>query len=113
MRNVIAALLTLLTTTALHAQCVDVAGVVGQLDGARMKQTVDKLVSFGTRHTLSETVSETRGIGAARRWIFDELSRVAAASNGRMTVAYQSSMQQGPRTNNVPVEMINVVATIR
>lgn len=112
-RALITASLTLLTTATLHAQCADIAGVVGRLDGARMKQTVEKLVSFGTRHTLSDTTSDTRGIGAARRWIFDELTRIAAASNGRMTVAYQSSMQQGPRTNNTPAEMINVVATIR
>jgi len=112
-RTVIAAALALLTSTALHAQCADIAGVLGRLDGARMKLTVEKLVSFGTRHTLSDTKSDTRGIGAARRWIFDELTRVAAASNGRMTVSYQSSMQQGPRTNNTPAEMINVVATIR
>jgi hypothetical protein len=95
MRRVLTVLAILLTTAALHAQCADVAGIVGQLDGARMKQTVEKLVSFGTRHTLSDTTSDTRGIGAARRWIFDEMTRVAAASNGKMTVAYQSSMQQG------------------
>ena len=113
MRRALVVITLLLTAATLHAQCADVTSLVGQLDGARMKQTVEKLVSFGTRHTLSDTTSETRGIGAARRWIFDELSRVAAASNGRMTVAYQSSMQQGPRTKNVPAEMINVVATIR
>ena len=78
-----------------------------------MKQTVEKLVSFGTRHTLSDTTSPTRGIGAARKWIFDEMTRIAAASNGHMTVAYQSSMQKSARTKNEPVEMINVVATIR
>jgi hypothetical protein len=112
-RVLIAIALALLTTITLHAQCADVVGVVGRLDGVRMKQTVEKLVSFGTRHTLSDPTSDTRGIGAARRWIFDELTHVAAASNGRMTVAYQSSMQQGPRTRNAPAEMINVVATIR
>jgi hypothetical protein len=112
-RALIASILALLITATLHAQCADVTKLVGQLDGGRMKQTVEKLVSFGTRHTLSDTTSTTRGIGAARRWIFEELTRVAAASNGRMTVAYQSSMQQAQRTNNVPVEMINVVATIR
>jgi hypothetical protein len=105
--------LILATTATLHAQCADVASVVGQIDGAKMKQTVEKLVSFGTRHTLSDTTSDTRGIGAARRWIFNEMTKVAAASNGRMTVAYQSSMQQGPRTHNTPAEMINVVATIK
>lgn len=114
MRRVMtAAIAFLLTAVTLHAQCADVAGIVGELDGARMKQTVEKLVSFGTRHTLSDTTSATRGIGAARRWIFDELTRVAATSSGRMTVAYQSSMQQAPRTKNEPVEIINVVATIR
>src|SRR6478736_5807511 len=98
MRRLSIAAAILLTTASLHAQCADVATITGQLDGARMKQTVEKLVSFGTRHTLSDTTSETRGIGAARKWIFDELTRVAAVSGGRMTVAYQSSMQQGPRT---------------
>lgn len=86
--------------------------IVEQLDGARMKATVEKLVSFGTRNTLSETQSTTRGIGAARRWIFDEMTRYAASSNGRMTVSYVSSMPQGPRTNNQPVEVVDVVATI-
>jgi hypothetical protein len=114
MRIVLTTALAIAVTTAtLHAQCADVAGITGQLDGARMKQTVEKLVSFGTRHTLSDTTSATRGIGAARRWIFDEMTRIAAASSGRMTVEYQSSMQKGPRTKNEPVEMINVVATIR
>ncbi len=112
-RALITITLLLLTTATLHAQCADVTNLVAQLDGARMKQTVEKLVSFGTRHTLSDTTSDTRGIGAARRWIFDEMTRIAAASNGHMTVAYQTSMQQGPRTKNVPTEMINVVATIR
>src|ERR1051325_5286191 len=113
MRRIVIAIAILLAAAALHAQCADVASIVGQLDAARMKQTVDKLVSFGTRHTLSDTTSDTRGIGAARKWIFYEMSKVAGASNGRMTVAYQSSMQQGPRTKNVPVEMVNVVATIK
>ncbi len=113
MRRLPIAAAILLTAASLHAQCADVAGITGQLDGARMKQTVEKLVSFGTRHTLSDTTSATRGIGAARKWIFDEMSRAAATSNGRMTVSYQSSMQQGPRTKNLPVEMVNVVATIR
>ncbi len=114
MRRVLLVVISFLPFAAsLHAQCADVAGVTGQLDGARMKQTVEKLVSFGTRHTLSDTTSPTRGIGAARKWIFDEMTRIAATSSGRMTVAYQSSMQKNVRTKNEPVEMINVVATIR
>ncbi|HYM61037.1 MAG TPA: M28 family peptidase [Thermoanaerobaculia bacterium] len=87
--------------------------VLAQIDGARMKATVEKLVSFGTRHTLSDTRSDTRGIGAARRWVFDEMSRYAAASEGRMAVSYQSSMQQSARTGGQPVEIVNVMAVIR
>ena len=87
--------------------------ILGQIDGARMKATVERLVTFGTRHTLSDTQSPTRGIGAARKWILDEMTRYAAASDGRMTVAFQSSMQQSARTGNKPAEVVNVVATIR
>jgi hypothetical protein len=87
--------------------------IVAELDGTRMKATVDKLVSFGTRSTLSDATSPTRGIGAARTWIFEELSRYAAASGGRMTVAYQSSMHSNKRTADKPVEVVNVVATLR
>jgi hypothetical protein len=113
MRRLMIASALFLFAASLHAQCADVAAITGQLDGARMKQTVEKLVSFGTRHTLSDTTSPTRGIGAARKWIFDEMTRIAATSSGRMTVAYQSSMQKSARTKNEPVEMINVVATIK
>jgi hypothetical protein len=113
MRRLLIASVLFLFAATLHAQCADVAAITGQLDGARMKQTVEKLVSFGTRHTLSDTTSPTRGIGAARKWIFDEMTRIASASSGRMTVAYQSSMQKSVRTKNEPVEMINVVATIK
>jgi len=113
MTRVLTASALFLFAATLHAQCADVSTITGQLDGARMKQTVEKLVSFGTRHTLSDTTSPTRGIGASRKWIFDEMTRIAATSSGRMTVAYQSSMQKSVRTKNEPVEMINVVATIK
>jgi len=46
--------------------------LVAAPDPARIEATVAHLVSFGTRHTLSDTASETRGIGAARRWLARE-----------------------------------------
>src|SRR5260221_160909 len=106
-------LLSLAFTTALFAAPPPLDDVLARLDAAHLKANVDKLASFGTRHTLSDTTSATRGIGAARKWIFDEMSKWAAESGGRMTVEYQSSMQQSKRTNDTPTEMINVVATIR
>jgi Zn-dependent M28 family amino/carboxypeptidase len=110
MRRALIPLLLLLSSAA-HAETLD--EILAHIDAGRLKGDIDKLAGFGTRHSLSDTVSTTRGIGAARHWIFDEMSRAAAASGGRMTVAYQSSMQQSKRTNDQPAEMINVVATIR
>ena len=46
-----------------------VEAIVQRIQPAPLQATVAKLVGFGTRHTLSETASEVRGIGAARRWL--------------------------------------------
>ncbi len=86
--------------------------ILQELDGQRMKQTVEKLVSFGTRHSLSDTESPTRGVGAARKWILEEMSRYAAESQGHMTAAFQTSKQRAARTSNAEVDMVNVVATV-
>jgi hypothetical protein len=116
MRRAIVTFLALALATAASAQDSAVKHldeILAHVDAARLKAIDDKLASFGTRHSLSDTTSTTRGIGAARKWIFDEMSRWAAESGGHMTVEYQSSMQQAKRTNDKPAEMINVVATIR
>ena len=49
--------------------------IVSEISAANIEANIRKLVGFGTRHTMSDTVSETRGIGAARRWIKGELER--------------------------------------
>ncbi|HET8816158.1 MAG TPA: peptidase M28, partial [Pseudidiomarina sp.] len=54
----------------------------------RIEQDIKKLVSFGTRHTLSETESDTRGIGAARRWIKAEFDKISANCGGCLDVYY-------------------------
>jgi hypothetical protein len=53
------------------------------------------LAGFGTRNTYSDTLSDTRGIGAARRWIKAEFDRISAACGGCLEVYYQSSIVQG------------------
>ncbi|MFT5713391.1 MAG: hypothetical protein ACI9DQ_001803, partial [Glaciecola sp.] len=50
--------------------------IAKDISAARIEQDIRTLVSFGTRHTLSETESETRGIGAARRWIKEEFDKI-------------------------------------
>jgi hypothetical protein len=78
----------------------------------RIQQTIDKLVSFGTRHTLSSQTDPNRGIGAATNWVFDQFQQYAATSDGRMTVEKQTFVQPpGPR-NPTPVTVTNVIATL-
>ncbi len=78
----------------------------------RIEQDVRALVGFGTRNTLSDTLSSTRGIGAARRWIKAEMDRISADCGGCMDVFYQESLEEGPRLPH-PVNVVNVVAVIR
>jgi hypothetical protein len=78
----------------------------------RIQQTIAKLVSFGTRNTLSSQTDPNRGIGAATNWVLDQFQQAAAASDGRMTVEKQSFVQPpGPR-NPTPVTVTNVIATL-
>lgn len=66
-------------------------------DPARLKASVEKLVSFGTRHTLSSPDHPTRGIGAARRWAGSALSRIADDCDGCISVATIAREFTGPR----------------
>lgn len=76
----------------------------------RIEKDIRKLVSFGTRHTLSETESDTRGIGAARRWIFDEFTRISEACGGCLEVMYVSDTVSGETRIPDPVEVVSVIA---
>lgn len=97
-----------------HPQRPDLAlrEALSEIDPNRIEATINALVGFGTRHTLSSQDDPTRGIGAARDWLFAELQSYAAASGGRMTVEKQSSVQApGPRVP-VPTVITNVIATL-
>ncbi|MBB4904163.1 M20/M25/M40 family metallo-hydrolase [Actinophytocola algeriensis] len=91
----------------------ELRAILREVDPDRIEAIVRKLVSFGTRHTLSTQDDPARGIGAARDWIFAELRRYAAASNGRMTVELQSYIQEPAPRIPVPTRITNVVATLR
>ncbi|MCU7728997.1 M20/M25/M40 family metallo-hydrolase [Actinoplanes sp. KI2] len=91
----------------------ELRAILREIDPRRIEATIRKLVSFGTRHTLSVQDDPARGIGAARDWIFAELQRYAAASNGRMTVELQSFIQPVSNRIPVPTRITNVVATLR
>jgi len=58
----------------------------------RIEKDIRKLVSFGTRHTLSDTLSQTRGIGAARRWIKSEFETISNNCNNCLEVSFQRNL---------------------
>ena len=88
----------------------DVRGVIDAVSPQRLRQTIDRLDAFGTRHTLSDTESNERGIGAARRWLGEQLQAIADAS-GRddIKVELMRHLQEAGRRNPVAVEVVNPV----
>ncbi|MCB0588872.1 MAG: peptidase M28, partial [Phaeodactylibacter sp.] len=76
---------------------------------------IRKLVGFGTRHTLSDTLSDTRGIGAARRWIKAEFDKISESCDGCLEVFYQRSLvpAEGNRRFVEDTWVVNVVAIQR
>jgi hypothetical protein len=91
--------------------------MLGQMKASNLERTVDKLVSFGTRQTLSSTTDPKRGIGAARDYIFNTLQGYAAASGGRMTVQKQTFIQPKSKDPNARnprnTQITNIVATLK
>src|ERR1044071_7841173 len=83
-----------------------------QVDDRRIEATIQKLVSFGTRHTESSQTDPNRGVGAAINYVFNTMQGYAAQSNGRMTVALQT-YHQPPVANTIlnpdGVDITNVV----
>lgn len=88
-------------------------GLVDQVSGANIEATIEKLVSFGTRHTLSTQNDTKRGIGAARDWIASEMRKYAEESEGRMTVTVPGYIQGVANRIPFPVKISNVLATIK
>jgi len=90
-----------------------IAKIVMEIDPRNIENTIRKLVSFGTRNTLSEQNNPNRGIGAARDWLYGEFMKAAQSSGGRMTVEKQTFEQ--PKTARVPqpTMLTNIVATLK
>ncbi|HEY1006911.1 MAG TPA: M20/M25/M40 family metallo-hydrolase [Sphingobacteriaceae bacterium] len=87
--------------------------MVEEVSSGNIESIVRKLVSFETRHSLSDTTSKKTGIGAARNWIKAEFERYAQASGGRMKVEFDTFTQPADgRRVPVPTVMKNVVAIL-
>ncbi|MBS1525055.1 MAG: M28 family metallopeptidase [Bacteroidetes bacterium] len=84
-----------------------------EVSSKNIETIIRKLVSFKTRHTLSDTTSKTTGIGAARNWIKSEYEKYAADSHGRMTVQFDTVTQPPKERINRPVVLKNVLAILK
>ncbi|WP_170005204.1 M28 family peptidase [Pseudopontixanthobacter vadosimaris] len=78
----------------------------------RLRSDVEKLVSFGTRHTLSEQDSDTRGIGAARRWGEAQFRQISARCGDCLEIVTPERIVEGRRIPQ-PTRLVNVVAIQR
>lgn len=87
--------------------------IAADVSAQRIEQDIRKLVSFGTRHTLSDTKSDTRGIGAARRWIKQEFDKISAACGNCLEVYYQSATISGEKRIPDATEVVSVIAIQR
>jgi Zn-dependent M28 family amino/carboxypeptidase len=79
---------------------------------ARLHDTIAHLVGFGTRHTLSDTKSDKRGIGAARRWVKAQFEAISRECGGCIEVVTPSQVFSGERIPK-PAEVMDVVAIKR
>jgi Zn-dependent M28 family amino/carboxypeptidase len=86
--------------------------IIDAVSADRIQKNIKTLVDFGTRHTLSDTLSDTRGIGAARRWIKSEFENISTDCNNCLSVFYQKNfIKKGTGKRIVhDVEIVNVVA---
>ena len=87
--------------------------MLAEVDPARIKNIITTLANFGTRHTLSSQTNKTRGIGAARDWIYSYMRDLARPSNGSMNVYFDSYIQGVASRISFPVNITNVVAEIK
>ncbi len=89
--------------------------IISAASPERIERDIRILAGFGTRNTFSDTVSSTRGIGAARRWIKNEMDRISVACGGCLEVTFEGELVTADRSPRIPrdTRVVNVVAIQR
>lgn len=88
-----------------------IAAALGDISATNIRHTDSVLVAFGTRHTMSDTVSRTRGVGAARRYLHARFAEIAKQCHGCLRVEYDPAMVTVKRAPGQPsVNVVNVLA---
>jgi len=90
----------------------DIYAIINAISADRIEKDIATLANFGTRHTLSDTLSATRGIGAARRWIKSEFDKISTDCNSCLTVSFQKDLVKKGTNQRIvkDVYVVNVVA---
>ncbi|KKK98462.1 hypothetical protein LCGC14_2642500, partial [marine sediment metagenome] len=96
-----------------HQDQTKLHDIAASVSAKRIENDIQALVDFGTRHTLSDTKSTTRGIGAARRWIKAEFEKISAECGGCLEVLEVKDTISGEKRIPNPVEVVNIIAIQR
>ncbi|WP_029288233.1 M28 family metallopeptidase [Pedobacter sp. R20-19] len=119
MKKTYAILLFSFLITSIHAQTIvsrnkDIDEMVKSVSQDSLKSYIAKMVSFGTRNTLSDIKSKTKGIGAARNWVVGKFNQFAKQGDGRLT-AYLDTITFKPDGKRVdqPTLLGNAVAILK
>ncbi len=112
MRRKITGLFVLISFVALAQTDSRIYDIIKSVSAERIERDIKILANFGTRNTFSDTVSTTRGIGAARRWIKTEFDKVSKECKNCLTVFYQKDFVTTNDGERIPKDtwIVNVVA---
>ena len=112
-------IILLLAFTQLHSQSIisrdsSITKMLSQVSKDSLESYVRKMVSFGTRNTLSTQTNPTRGIGAARNWVLQKFNEFSKQSNGRLSAKIDTTtLRPDGRRIDTTVLLGNVVATLK
>ena len=112
MKNLLFTVILLFTACINAQKDKQLYDIIDGISADRIEKDIQTLVDFGTRNTFSDTISETRGIGAARRWIKSEFENISENCNDCLNVFYQKDFVSKEGNNRVPHDawVVNVVA---
>ena len=115
-KNSVFVLLLVLCTTGFSQSKIDkiLTDISTSTSAERIERDIKTLVNFGTRHTLSDTVSTTRGIGAARRWVKTAFDKVSEDCNNCIEVSYLGDLVKADGNRIIKdTKVVNVMAIQR
>ncbi|MDB4898820.1 MAG: peptidase [Gemmatimonadetes bacterium] len=95
------------------ARDADLAALLADISPARIRATDSTLVSFGTRNSFSDTLSPSRGVGAARRYLHARLEQISRECGNCLRVEYDAEVIPVARhPRRLPVNVVNVLAIL-